>query len=688
MQYKHKRIAFISVALSLSIVIGVAAQSVIGKVKIQNSANTPEELSFAHGVTVDNNGEFVFKHDGVTYKNEWERLQAEDGFMYGVDWDWFGTWQQNRANFGYDNIIKLKSQYKEAQVERALYNLKALGFNCWSNWIGPIGMFTYDDDGFVTGLEPTFTENLEKLLTSCRRVGIDFVPGLLSNWFGSSDGNTLIDGLTNQERAHKFFRYYYDDEAREAYINNGIKPVCQILSKYQDVIPVIALSIENGSVTNDPSVGMIYSSNGAVTWEDFAALQNAMHDAVKEAMPNMLTSTEDIGGWQDNMYKYNDLKVDILGYNYYTSGNFPDMSDQILTRPAYLGEMDVFHDHEDYANVTEAYLSIVRSQLYEKAVKSGYKGAFFYPFFYNEMQSKGTFYSGSSTDRSDQIRDFVVNMAYSIIDLKNEHRGKSGSKDVAVLLYNNGSKDLYWLGGRNVDHFILERRDNGGAWKVINDSISVSDNMIDNGLIKYTDETIAENVSYEYRVTAVFESGEKTVSGVGNKFELFIPQEEFVDSNGNYAGGFEQGGLTGSNVWPNSNGWYKEFDWMPELGIFKKGDSRTGDYSFFVDVPNGIGVAGEYSARWRYNLTLKPNTQYTLSMWSKDSNVMYGVTIISGSGEQLIWTYPAGGEEGVWTQREISFTSPSDGKIAVRLSNININSAYVNLDDISIKESR
>ena len=56
MRYKHKRIAFISVALSLSIVIGVAAQSVIGKVKIQNSANTPEELSFAHGVTVDNNG--------------------------------------------------------------------------------------------------------------------------------------------------------------------------------------------------------------------------------------------------------------------------------------------------------------------------------------------------------------------------------------------------------------------------------------------------------------------------------------------------------------------------------------------------------------------------------------------------------------------------------------------------------
>ncbi len=688
MRLGKKRIAFLAIALSLSILTGIASSGIVSNFKLNKTARSSAPASYAHGVTVDENGNFVFKYDGVSYKNEWERLQAEDGFMYGVDWDWFGTWQQNRANLGYDNIIKLKSQYKEGLVERALYNLKALGFNCWSNWIGPMGMFTYDDDGFVTGLEPTFTVNLEKLLTSCRKVGIDFLPGLLSGWIGSSDGNSLKDGLTNEERAHKYFRFYYDDEAREAYINNGVKPVCQILSKYQDVIPAIALNIENGSVTNDPTVGMLYSSNGAVTWESFAALQNAMHDAVKEIMPNMLTSTEDIGGWQDNMYKYNDLKVDILGYNYYTPGNFVDISDQIITRPTYLGEMDVFHDHEDYANVSEAYLSNIRNQLYEKAVKSGYNGAFFYTFSYNETQSKGTFFSGSSVDRCDQLRDFVINMAYSITDLKNEHKGKTGSNDIPVLMYNNGGKDIYWLGGRNVDHFVLERSDNGGAWKTVNDNISAQDNMINNGLIKYTDEALSENVSYEYRVTAVFGSGEKTVSEVGNKFELFVPEEEFVDSKGNYAGGFEQGGLTGTNTWPNSNGWYKEFDWMPDLGIFKKGDSRTGNYSFFVDVPNGVGVPGDYSARWRYNLTLKPNTQYTLSMWSKDSNVMYGVTIISGSGEQLIWTYPAGGEEGVWTQREINFTSPSDGRIAVRLSNINVNTAQVNLDDISIKESR
>lgn len=688
MRYRHKKTAVIAVVLCLSILLGITVQGAIGHVRTQDVVSSPTALSYAHGVSVDDAGNFVFVQDGVSYKNEWERLQAEDGFMYGVDWDWFGTWQQNRANLGDDNIIHLKNQYKPAKVERALYTLKALGFNCWSNWIGPMGMFTYDESGFVTGLEDTFVENLTLLLESCRKVGIDFVPGLLSNWFGSSDGNRLIDGLTNEERAHKYFRYYYDDQAREAYINNGIKPVCQILSKYQDVIPVIALTIENGSVTNDPSTGMLYNSNGAVTWEDFAALQNAMHDAVKEVMPNMLTSSEDVGGWQDNMYKYNDLKVDILGYNYYSPSSFLDISDQILTRPTYLGEMDAYHDHEDYANVTEAYLSNVRSQFYERAVKGGYCGAFFYPFFYNEMQTKGTFFSGSSTDRYDQLRDFVVNMAYSITDLKNEHRGTSDAKDVPVLFYNNGSRDVYWLGGRNVDHFILERRDNGGAWKVISDAIAVSDGMIDNGLIKYTDETLMTEVEYEYRVTAVFESGEKTVSSIGNRFALFIPEEEFVDSNGNYAGGFEQGALTGSNVWPNSNGWYKEFDWMPELGVFKKGDARTGDYSFFVDVANGVGVPGEYSARWRYNLTLKPDTQYTLSMWSKNSNVMYGVTVISGSGEQLVWTYPAGGEEDVWTQREINFTSPSDGRVSIRLSNLNIDNACVNLDDISIQESR
>lgn len=698
LKIKRIKIAFTSVGLCMAVLLGTAAQGIIGgsalrskspKTLLKNISGLSGETEYAHGIKTDSDGNFVFSYGEKTYKNEWERLMAEDGFIYGVNWDWFGSWQQDTANIGNNNITGTKNQYKQAQVERALYNMKALGYNCWANWIGPKGMFTYNDDGLVSGLEPTFETNLTLLLESCRKVGIDFVPGILTHYYGASAKNVLVNGLTNEERFHKYFRFYYEEEARQAYIDNGVSKVCRILAKYQDVIPCIALTIENGSNTNDVNTGMLYHSSNAVAWEDFAKLQNAMYDAVKAEMPNMLTSTEDIGGWPDNEYKYNDLKVDILGYNYYGAEAPIDISGAMLTRPTYLGEMDVFHDGADYAAVSDDYLTRIRSRLWENAVKGGYCGAFYYPFFYNDISEKSTFFSGASTDRYDQFRAFVINAAYTIIDLKNEFHNISDAVDKPSLLYNNGGNTLYWLGGRNVDYFILERSDNGGEWKTVADNISGVDNMISNGLITYTDETLKEGVNYRYRVTAVNQNGKKAISDIGNEFELFIPEESFVDGNGNYAGGFEQGGLTGSNTWPNSNGWYKDEDWVPEIGQFIKGDARTGEYSFVVDLKNGIGTLQNiYAARINYNLTLKPNTQYRISFWAKNTNIMYGVTVFDGDWNQLLWTYPYSGEGDGWGEVEAAFTTGEDGKIRLRLSNLKQEDAYLKIDDFSIKEVR
>lgn len=641
---------------------------------------------YAHSITVNNDGTFNFLYDGETYKNEYERLLAQDGFMYGVNWDWFGTWQQQITNLGTDNIINKPSYFRAEYVKRALYNLKALGFNTLANWIGPGGAYTYDESGLVTGLDETFVKNLTALLEACRETEMDFVPGLLTHNYGGRDLSSTVDDLEQAELYHKYFRYYYDETARKAYIDNGINKILDILKEYQDVIPVVALTIENGSRTNDVNNGMLYNVV-APTWEDFATLNNAMHDAVKEAMPNMLTSVEDIGGWEGNIAKYNDLKVDIQGFNFYTTADFPDISSMMLTKPAYLGEFDVFHDSEDYKNTTQEYLDNIRVTFYEKAVKQGYLGAFYYPFHYNETSAKATFFKGSSVDRYDELRAWVVSSAYSITDLKHEYRGTTGL-DVPALFYNNGSQELYFLGGRNVDHYVLERSDNGASFKVVASNISPVDNMINNGLMYYKDKTLKENVTYIYRVTAVYENDKKTVSKNGNAFELFVPEESFVDSNGNYMGGFEQGGLTGTDTWPNSNGWIKDVSWTNEPGQVKSGDARTGNNSFIVDVANGIGVSGNYDARWRYNITLKGNTQYTLSMWSKNSNAMFGMEVQNGDGAQIVWTYPATGGDGEWVKREITFMTPSDGRIRLRMSNIQKSDALVNLDDISIKESR
>ena len=67
-----------------------------------------------------------------------------------------------------------------------------------------------------------------------------------------------------------------------------------------------------------------------------------------------------------------------------------------------------------------------------------------------------------------------------------------------------------------------------------------------------------------------------------------------------------------------------------------------------------------------------------------------GITAQDNAGNQLKWTYPAGDSEmtGEWIQREVTFTSPEDGKVKIRLSNIVKEDMVVNLDDISIKEAR
>ena len=710
MKTKLFKCGFTAIAITLAIVVGSAVpNNLYSQSKAVNLASTVQTVNdiaiqkvtrtelgagsktaYAHDVTVNADGTFNFTYNGETYKSEFDRLMAEDGFMYGVNWDWFGTWQQQISNLGDSEITGYKSYFRAEYFKRAVYNLKAMGFNTLANWIGPNGTYTYDETGLVTGLNATFEKNLKDLLEACRETGMDFVPGLLTHSYGAIDNERVINGLTVQERYHKYFRFYYDDEAREAYINNGINKVLDILKDYQDVIPVIALTIENGSRTNDTENGMVYGTLGP-TWEDMATLMNATHDAVKAKMPNVLTSVEDIGGWPGNIAKYNDLKVDLEGFNYYTTSNFPDISSMMLTRPTYLGEFDVFHDSDDYKNVTQEYLDNIRKTYYEKAVKGGYMGAFYYPFHYNETSSKSTFFTGSSADRYDQLRGWVVSAAYSITDLKHEYRGTSGM-DVPALFYNNGTKDVYFMGGREISNYILERRENGGEWKVVTDKITPADNMINNGLIYYKDETLKEGVTYEYRVTAVSVSGEKATSKVGNAFELFVPEESFVDSNGNYAGGFEQGTLNGvKNQWPNSNGWYKEESWMPELAQFATGDARTGDYYLKVDVANGIGVAGNYSARWAYNLTLKPNTQYTLSFWAKNSNGMFGVTVADKNKGQIKWTYPATVSEDTvdqWIEREATFMTPEDGKIMIRLSNLTKEDMIVNMDDFSIKESR
>ena len=112
-----------------------------------------DTVQYAHGTTVDSNGNFVFTYNGEKYDCEFDRLMAEDGYVFGIDDNWYGTYSQKQTVLGDNEIITAAPAYLQGQVERRLYNMKALGYNSVNVWIHKdLGGFTFDDDGKITGL--------------------------------------------------------------------------------------------------------------------------------------------------------------------------------------------------------------------------------------------------------------------------------------------------------------------------------------------------------------------------------------------------------------------------------------------------------------------------------------------------------------------------------------------------------
>ncbi len=642
------------------------------------TANSTQQIPLAHGTTV-NNGEFVFKIGDTKYKNEYERILAEDGFIYGMDWDWFGNWSEGTTSFGDNEITGYKSVYRAGYVERSLYNMKALGYNAVSVWITHDGGgISYDENGLATGINASYVTNLTAFLNSCRKVGIDFVPTLLVHGYASNYGQAS-NGLSVQQKYYKFFRYYYDEAARTAFLNNVIAPTCEILKNYQDIIPMIDLTVENGTnAVNDPSNGMLHTTYFGTTWENMCKLINGMSDTVKEDMPNILTTVEDVG-WENNSSKYNDLRVDVIGRNEYSSsGTIADLTTRYITKPSYLGE---YNTSEDSNSITDEKQKQTLIKFLENAIDGGYIGAFYYNWN-NEAGGKRCFFNSDNCDDYEAFRPFVTDLCYNITDLKNEYKGITNYNYKPVILYCNGSKDIYFVGGKNVNHFKLERTTNGTDWFVVNENINFNDAMLDNGIIKYTDNTMVAEQTYSYRVTAILNDSSEVVSDPSNEFELFVPTVIFSDS-------FEAGSLNGNKSAANSNGWY-DAAWGSPIGEFSTATARTGSYSLHADYANGIGTNRDYGAKWAYNLELTPGTMYNLSYWFKNAAGSINVCVKDGTADTSCGGYGSVGvtNDNEWHQCTFKFTCPSSGKVRICIQSLKNDATKFYLDDFQITETR
>jgi hypothetical protein len=206
---------------------------------------------------------------------------------------------------------------------------------------------------------------------------------------------------------------------------------------------------------------------------------------------------------------------------------------------------------------------------------------------------------------------------------------------------------------------------------------------------------------------------------MGNDTSVFVPVNVFVDAEGNYDGGFEQGTLL-EGSWENmadvanSSGWYERLTYGNDVGVILNDPAKahSGNSCFYVNLFEGAGDYGIWSdattmSCWTYNLQLQPNTSYNLTYWYKliaHGGFSFTVRDPETPTLNLVWTQPGQQltpedmaiaiENGTWMQGSMGFTTPASGRVIVCLQNNRAydannpaNSAFY-LDDIEIFEQR
>ena len=421
-----------------------------------------------------------------------------------------------------------------------LYNIRAIGFNAVNYWIlGSLQGMTFDDEGYVTGIDESFLNNLRELCQICRKIGIYLLPSLQPHGGANSWGMPNSKGETPIYVWNKYFKFIWNKKAREMYLKNAIKPVCEIFAQYEDIILCVGVTIENSTGwVSDMDIGYMQSDQG-VKWNVWVDFVNDLHDCIKAASPNLLTSTEEAGGIE-KLTRLNETKVDILGANYYHAGAYvPPRELYVTGRPGYIGEYNVGDGPKD------SYLGFrwgdKRHEFIKSARESGWIGCFLYKYCVDGGDYT-TFKPRSNTLYYEDMYEWCHGFRKPITEAIHNYRGEKTEIETPVLLANKGTENVYWIPSPSGSVYSLERSSDGENFTVIAENINAAEHTLENGLIRFTDGEVGIGMTYCYRVTLHAANG-KTAVSTPNNLMTFRNGKNIIE-NGDFATGDLSGWTT------------------------------------------------------------------------------------------------------------------------------------------------
>ena len=621
-----------------------------------------------------------------------EQILQRDGYLEGVWYPWFGHENLGHGLTSNELMVKYVSetwgdvgfeQYGATNIYREIYNLKALGFNIMGYEGSAYGEgVIYDDYGQVLGIKEEYLTNVRKFLDVCRAAEM---PVLWTVCFHTTtvndyyeDGKYVWDVVSQA---------YVNPEVTKQYTENFVKPLCQVLAEYPDVVVMVAAGSEMENETNDSSLGNQFAGNRVlygVNVEQMAHFVKQVNETIAQELPDV-TRTICVSPSSTNtgdMVMYRDTDFDMLGRQIYNgSARSVPIEDSKSDVPMLVTEFGLGNDPME-----DSLYTIMQTRFRDNFRADGYKGWFYWCWQPNVYGSGYSLLSADGTCNTD-FRPFAYALHYYVEEYRNEHRGVETVLDAPVLFCNTGSGLVQWIASRQATALDLKRSTDGGqTWTTLLDGVSPADYENDFKGV-YEDVEIAQRTTggkVMYQLVAYDDDGHRVESKVSNEADIVGPPVDLMVN-----GSFENG----------LNNW-------TEWG--KNGEDFSATAVEMEDAPEGENVLDlKYTGRewfglYAQGIKVKPNTNYKITYQyklAKDATATSSYCYIrgvdatgqgNGTGDindgKLAAAWLNHGNTETWTTEEIIFRTNDSDIIGVDFRVIK--GVHFYIDSVTLTEIR
>ena len=431
-----------------------------------------------------------------------EQIIERDGLLDGVWYPWINAGQSGHNLTGNDLMAKYYGEewarveldyYGADKVYREIYNLKAMGYNmmAWGGSIYGEGVI-YDEYGDVLGIKQEYLDNARRLLDMCREIGMPvmwnvyFHCSSAPHYYGMNGWNIMC-------------RMLGDRTVADHYAERFVKPLCEMLAEYPDVVALISIADEPENEINDAEIGNHFDDGiramYGVNRDDMIYFMKGINDMCKKVLPNVPRT---VASNNKNKSTYAGFELDLMGHNKYDNNANVDDTDTFLTdADLILTEYNIGGDgkftDQEYADRLKKWR--------EGFMAKGYKGGFQWCWIPSATDSAYYMLNKGAKSQTD-FKETVALNRYYIDEYRAEYQGKKITFDTPVLYANDGSGLVEWIPSRNATKVTIERSDDGGkTWKTLLKDADPS-GMITKGKGVYNDTDSSKPKSgFCYRVT-------------------------------------------------------------------------------------------------------------------------------------------------------------------------------------------